>query len=382
MSLVIALHVVANGALPASSGAPPNWKRGPQAWANFVPDWPHRFPKTANRLLAHAIDDFSNAQYLKDVRQFLMNCKMHNIPVRTWQELDLALSREMELRCYGLRQNVGRGDNLLHGIGTLYPQAKQYLHVSRRALEGWRRNTVAGEGKPLWQGTVLLIVESMLADGDVFEALAVLFSYDTFARSSDWMTVNLGDLKVAAPEAHEKAPRVTVTFGASDRGLSAKTGPNQKVTIDDEWLRRILVGVKESSPGDVPLFPFEATHFRKVWGRHLAKLQLGEAGGPVHSLRHSRPSQDVHDKKASLEDIRRRGRWRRMKSVQRYSKEALIVENEAMLSHQMQQRGRLLRGNPVKHLLERLRSGKGKSSYLGRIMVREGQMVLKSSKTA
>jgi hypothetical protein len=42
--------------------------------------------------------------------------------------------------------------------------------------------------------------------------------------------------------------------------------------------------------------------------------------GPPHNIRHSGPSEDLQNNVASLETVRRRGRWKVLESVQRYTK--------------------------------------------------------------
>ena len=47
--------------------------------------------------------------------------------------------------------------------------------------------------------------------------------------------------------------------------------------------------------------------------------------GPPHSIRHSGPSEDLSQNIASLETVRRRGRWKALESVQRYTKTFALV---------------------------------------------------------
>ena len=58
---------------------------------------------------------------------------------------------------------------------------------------------------------------------------------------------------------------------------------------------------------------------RQRWHRELRKLKLPFAG-PLHAIRHSGPSEDLARGLLSLEAVRRRGRWKSLDSVQRYTK--------------------------------------------------------------
>eukprot|EP00972_Heterocapsa_arctica_P110581 16282724-Heterocapsa_arctica.AAC.1 len=51
----------------------------------------------------------------------------------------------------------------------------------------------------------------------------------------------------------------------------------------------------------------------------MRRLGLSFAG-PPHAIRHSGPSEDLARQRCSLEEVRRRGRWKGMDSVQRYTK--------------------------------------------------------------
>ena len=82
-----------------------------------------------------------------------------------------------------------------------------------------------------------------------------------------------------------------------------------------QHLRR--VGRKER------VFPFDQGHLRHVWNSKLR--QLGLPPFPLHTLRHSKPSEEVLLRTRSVEDVRRRGRWNQLKSVQRYSKPHVLT---------------------------------------------------------
>ena len=104
-----------------------------------------------------------------------------------------------------------------------------------------------------------------------------------------------------------------------------KTGGNQGVIIDSAWLARVLLeGCRRLQPQDA-LFSFSQACFRKMWWCVARILQVAEWIGPPHSVRHSRPSHDVLVGARSLEDVRRRGRWVSLKSVQRYTKGFILI---------------------------------------------------------
>eukprot|EP00974_Lingulodinium_polyedra_P130318 11213401-Lingulodinium_polyedra.AAC.1 len=79
--------------------------------------------------------------------------------------------------------------------------------------------------------------------------------------------------------------------------------------------------------------------------------------GPPHSLRHSRPALEVASGTKTLEEVRRRGRWVSLKSVQRYTKAFHLVKARALVPPGLRERGMQLLGDPAKEfaaLLEKL----------------------------
>ena len=60
---------------------------------------------------------------------------------------------------------------------------------------------------------------------------------------------------------------------------------------------------------------------------------------PPHDLRHSGAARDVAAGTRTLEQVRRRGRWVSMDSVQRYTKTWLLVRQRQRLSPQHRDEG-------------------------------------------
>ena len=313
------------------------------------------------------------------MRIFLQNVKMHRVNVSTVQRFDFALARELEFKCYGMKQNVARGKNLVHGVGQVFPELKPFLTLSRRALIGWERVNIPGEGGPFWLGTLLCVVERMLLKGQVWEALIVLFAFDTYARESDWESLYVNtvhveiwnelDRTILVPDPDpRRAPRVAVTFGSSALGLSAKTGANHTLEVDDPWLRRVLWMLVRSLNGAARLFPIDQAHFRVAFNAAQEELEPEDARGPAHSLRHSRPSAQIADGELDLEGVRRRGFWKQMKSVQRYAEQGALAEHMAKLPEEVRSRGERLLADRLHMVKSAVTKGPGWRTHLGKIL--------------
>ena len=89
----------------------------------------------------------------------------------------------------------------------------------------------------------------------------------------------------------------------------------------------LLLGLKAAA-GQQKIFPMAQDKVRKQWHRILGELGCGFAG-PLHAVRHSGPSEDLARGRSSLEQVRRRGRWKSMDSVQRYTKSFALTRFRA-----------------------------------------------------
>ena len=129
--------------------------------------------------------------------------------------------------------------------------------------------------------------------------------------------------------------------------------------IDDEFVARAMAARVGSIQGSDKVFPFNSEQFRSRWRQSQARLGL-QWVGPPHTLRHSGPSCDATSGRRDLEQIRRRGRWSQMKSVQRYSKQHALTMHLSRLPQDIKVQGRRLMDNfavPfMKHVPPEMRS--------------------------
>ena len=163
----------------------------------------------------------------------------------------------------------------------------------------------------------------MLTKSLFLEAAWILVQYDCYAREQDMESLREQD--VAWDGSH-----VAVSFGVASRGESVKGGSNQGAVLRRGPIADLLLGLKENTIKGELIFPFTQAHLREQWHRACAALGLGFAG-PPHVLRHSGPSEDLARGRTSLEAARRRGRWKAMASVQRYTKTFALTKFRARM---------------------------------------------------
>ena len=148
-----------------------------------------------------------------------------------------------------------------------------------------------------------------------------------------------------------------------------KTGGNQGVTVDAPWLAAIMMQVKRRLPGPQPVFPMSQSCFRRKWWQAGRDLQIDDILKPPHALRHSRPSRDVLLSSRTLEEIRRRGRWVSLKSVQRYTKTFMLVKEMGQTPKEIRARGQAFLAAPESTLLSAVRRSPGASSFMGQCIL-------------
>ena len=129
-------------------------------------------------------------------------------------------------------------------------------------------------------------------------------------------------------------------FGISTRGESSKTSithSNQSVIVDRPWVGRMFIELAQKRPPNAPIFSVS----RETVARNVKKAcdLLGIETPVLHKLRHTGPANDTLRGTRSLEQVRRRGRWASLKSVERYSKTAHIVADLAHLDPEVRRLG-------------------------------------------
>ena len=129
-------------------------------------------------------------------------------------------------------------------------------------------------------------------------------------------------------------------FGVTARGESSKTSTtssNQSVIIDRPWVARMFLELARKRPPNAPIISVS----RETVARTVKKAcdLLGIECPVLHKLRHTGPANDTLRGSKSLEQIRRRGRWASLKSVELYSKTAHIVADLAHLDPEVRRLG-------------------------------------------
>lgn len=315
-------------------GENPLIKRGPEAWNQHQVN-PLR-PLSAGgttRLLAHAVADNTARQWIPRVRAFLMWARALGRPMSTIRHVDEALAEYFDHMCYSEQCQPWLGTSVMFGLLHVMPEYSGSLYLASRSLRGWRRLPTSVEGGPLCEEAVWVVAIALIASGLLFEGCWVLMQYDSYAREQDMEMLR-------GPDVTFSSGVVALSFGVSTRGESVKTGTNQGVVLRRAVVGDIALALKNHavSTDAVRLFPVMQATLRKRWHAAFRPLGMPHAR-PPHALRHTGPSEDLARSRSSLEAVRRRGRWRSMDSVQRYTKTFALTKFRARMPPALYERG-------------------------------------------
>jgi hypothetical protein len=352
----------------ARTAAPlvPLLRNGARAWVNArtLPER-GRVAGGVNRLQLHAVSDDTNRGYIAEVRKFLKMIRKLDFRPNSFEDWDLLLADELSLRCYLREEGLHGGQMLFHGIMHLFPEFKTRLSEGARALKSWERQVGSRMGGPVSYGVILCIIAQLFREGHVWAGLWVWLQHDVYGREQDMEVLYEPDI-YCDPRNNSAC---ALQFGTRSRGLSVKTGSDRGAEVDDAYLCRILCRIKSGLlPPGAALFPHPQSYVRKLWT--LAQVTLGLTKiHPLHSLRHSKPSADARSGRRSLEEIRRRGRWSQLKSVQRYSRGHALTMHLSALPPAIRQRSVDAENNYPGCLAAALLGGPASKTPLARIIL-------------
>jgi hypothetical protein len=287
-------------------------KRGPGAWDNHGDGRISPLHEGGStRLLIHAVADASLAQWLPKVKEFLMWVLSQGIPFETEKDVDPAIAQYFDFLCYAQQRHPSLGSTVMFGYLCLAPQLKGRMPLSARSLKSWTKLTISSEGGPLAEEAIWLIAVCMISHGWVEAGLWTIIQYDIYGREQDLE-------QLCAEDVASDGQRVSLDLGVAARGETTKTGAGFGVVIRRGWIATLVLALKILRCKG-KLLKIKQQAFRMAWTNTCRRLGLAYAG-PPHNIRHSGPSEDLQNNVASLETVRRRGRWKVLESVQRYTK--------------------------------------------------------------
>ena len=282
-------------------------------------------------MVAHAVqDDTLLGKYLPRVREFLKWAICSGAKVTTISELDFTLADYFELGCYKWGKTFDWCSSTFFGILSCFPEFNDALPVAYRAYKAFKRMFVGNEGQAIPEEVVYVMADRWRKRQQLAYAMICETSMDVYWRQGEWELLR-------GQDASDDGKNIAFTMGVALRGERVKTGHNQGVIIDSPVLTKEWREYLQKVAPHEKIFPITQQDFYRAWEE--LKKELGLPIGPPHDLRHSGAARDIASQRRTLEEVRRRGRWRSMDSVARYTKTFLLVAARTKVPRWIMQEG-------------------------------------------
>jgi len=211
------------------------------------------------------------------------------------------------------------GEKVLAAIVFREPQLRAAnLIQSQETLKGFRKRHPGRSRPGLPRHVVHAIALEGMSEEPMF-TVAVLVCKECYLRPLELLAVTPETIGKPVPGAVGGLANVTVTVAPQELGIPSKTGVfDESIQIDSPvWLGPLIQHLAIRSQPQMPLFQMNSDRFQKVWKG--ACIRLGIVAH-VYQLRHSGASDDALERRRTPLEIMARGRWKTLKSLERYKK--------------------------------------------------------------
>ena len=227
-------------------------------------------------------------------------------------------------------RQASEGMKFLAAVGHFFPQlgkGSRALPRARRMLQGWSKVCPASARVPPPNCAVCALAVEMVRDQQVDMAVATLIAHQCYLRPDELHSLRRRD--VIAPQGGRGGEGCwSLLLGPVDLRRPTKTGIfDDSVLVDHPtllWLARHIARLKSCGDPEEPIWPFSRAAYGRQFAKGVRRLQLDHWGFVPYSLRHSGPSWDRNDRRLSLLEIQRRGRWQDPRTVVRYERSSRI----------------------------------------------------------
>ena len=222
------------------------------------------------------------------------------------------------------------GMKFLAAVGHFFPQlgkGTKTLPRARRMLQGWSKLTPAVARVPPPNCAVCALAVEMVRDCQADMAVATLIAHQCYLRPDELHSLRRRD--VIPPQGGRGAEGSwCLLLGPVDLRKPTKGGIfDDSVLVDHPillWLGKHIERLRNAGDLDDPIWPFSRAAYGRQFAKGVRALQLDHWGFVPYSLRHSGPSWDRSERRLSLLEIQRRGRWLDPRTVVRYERSSKI----------------------------------------------------------
>ena len=196
--------------------------------------------------------------------------------------------------------------------------ARDFTRV-HRILRGMKRRHPDRSRLPLGDEVVAGLVAAMWAQGNRHAALAAYLCTVGYFRPGELCNILVGHVAPPAggPQVGLQAWSITVCPEEDQR--TSKTGATDDTILLDQphWIGPLLQPLTRGRPLNERLFGMTLPQFTRQFHEGCRALKLN---AHPYQLRHSGASSDLIANRRSPQEAASRGRWRTLRSLQRYTK--------------------------------------------------------------
>jgi hypothetical protein len=287
-----------------------------------------------NPLLVNAVQSDTNLkQYLPVLRRWVEFCDRNGMSLEDTVSRDNAMADWFAELCYKECRHPSIGKSCLSGYSHVYPEHAGKMPLAARSLKSWRKLFKQLEREPLPEELLMVLIVSMICEGEFEESAAYAMHFDGVMREQDIFQADCEDFV-------HMGGTSTLTLGRVDRGETVKTGVDQGIEFTTPWVVKIIRGlVRGRRRGKV--FRVPKARYQSGFTQWLQKYRVPPQRG-VYVWRHSGAAARVRaalrrkeNMSQVMDALRRRGRWASMTALQVYTKTHLLNRILAQLDEEV-----------------------------------------------
>jgi hypothetical protein len=274
--------------------------------------------------------------YMRRVSALMRWCPCQGSTLISSQDMDALLPSYFD-HLYLNGAEAGEGAKLLSAIQHFMPAWKGNMPRSWRALAGWQKLAPSKTRAPMPWLALMLLVCGALRRGWNMMSVAMILQFVCYLRPSELIGIVPESLVPPGLLRHGLKSSWALVLRPFEMGKAAKSGEyDESVMIDRPdlpWLDQYLAALSRKSP-KTSVWPFTQAEYARNLTDLIKAENLEALKIDTYSLRHGGVSTDSLEKRRTLIEIKRRGRWRADESVRRYEKASIALKQLELLTPQ------------------------------------------------
>jgi hypothetical protein len=246
--------------------------------------------------------------------------------------VDDALEKYFE-QLFVLGKTASEARYALQGWAWKHPSmptnARANFPLAKACLKGWKNMEPGVSRDPCPWEVALLLMQWLIEAGEIFMAVAVAISFDTYIRPGVLVCLRRENLLRPAKLVNGAYSAWGIVLSPAASNTFTKVGEQDDSlrvgTLHRMWVADLVKKLWARTAPDALLFGFTLGKFETTFKRATIALNLQALQLVPHSLRHGGPSTDIYLGLRTLAEVQRRGFWKSADSVRRYEKHSKLL---------------------------------------------------------